>query len=173
MIGFSYFGVDRRAVLNFFNSFKTEQFVANYFSTILALRDHDQHSIRCFHSIYFILVFQSTLLFGLHVAPLPVWPRVLVFDVFDQSNNYPALFKLNISAILLMTAYMFHMLYVRIAHERSFALLYDYYVNGVTTFVNTPAVTLKKLVVGSLNFYQGMMLVTGTKFGRFCEINMH
>ena len=157
---FSYFAVNRRAVLNYFNPFKTEQLNVNYINTVQSLHNHDPYARKCLRSIYLVLLFQSIFQLYLYLFPFP-WHRLIFFDMFDESNNYPNLFKLNIAAIFLMCAYMFHMLYVCISSEKCFQLVNDYYMHDSKTFVRTPCWGIKKLAIAILNIYQLLPMVAG------------
>lgn len=156
----SYFSINRRAVHAFFNPCKNEQFLTNYINTVISLRDHDQYSLKCFRSIFFILLFQSILQLYLYLFPFQ-WHHLVFFDIFDQSNNYPNFAKLFLSSLELMCAYLIYMIYFKISVEDFFELFYDYYRNGATAFVTTPVLSLTKFVVNALNLYQILMLVAG------------
>lgn len=158
----SYLAIDGRAVLSFFNPVKTEQFMINYFDTVFAIHAHDQYSIKCMRSINFLLLFQSILQVYLFLCPFH-WHRSVFFDIFDQSNHYPSLLKLNMSAIFLMLAYMFHMLYFCISSRTCFKLLSEYYLHDSRAFVKTPPSALKKLILTILNAYQVITVMTGIR----------
>lgn len=163
-----YFAIDRRAVFAFFNPFKTEQFTANYMATVTSLRADDQHSTKCLRSIYFVLLFQSILQVYLYLFPFQ-WHRFALFDLANQSNSYPNSFRLSLTAVFLMSAYMFHMLYVRISPEACFKLVSDYYLYDNKKFVNTPPWVINKLVIMILSIYQVISMGTGMHLGAFLQ----
>lgn len=159
----SYFAINSRAVLNFFNPIKSKQFVTNYMLTTVSLRENEPHSVGCLRSVNLVLIFESIFQLYLYFCPSSSH-RLIFFDCLEQSNNFPDVLKCNLSAILLMTVHLFHVMYVRISSERGFELFYNYYVHGDKTFVHAPRWQLNKLVVFILNLYQVLPVACGRYF---------
>lgn len=153
------FAVNRKAVLSFFNFFKNDhQFIANYCNTIAKLGAKDQYSIKCFRTIYFLLISQAIFQVYLYLCPLQ-WQQSMVFNIFDQSNNYPNTLKLSTSTIFLMSAYLFYMLHFPIRSERCFELAREWYLNENQTFTKIPALKIKKIIVAILDGYQVFVII--------------
>lgn len=150
----SYFAINRRAVLNFFNPVKTEQFMANYLATAQSVHDHDEHSRKCLRSIYFVMITGALIQVLLFLFPAH-GHHPMLFDIFDESNHYPNWFKLNTAVLALMFAYMFYMLYDRTPSQRVFAFMSDSYLHDKDTFITASSSSkIKKLILIILIVYQ-------------------
>lgn len=155
----SYFAVNRKAVFNYFNPYKTEQFIENYVITAQSLRANDPYSIKCLRTIYLVLISQSIFQAYLYLFPFQ-WQHSMLFDLVHESNNFPSIFKLHLSAVFLMFAYIFHMLYVRVSAELVFKIAVDYYQDD-KSFITVPLSTIMRILLLALNAYQLIMLVNG------------
>lgn len=149
----SYFAINGRAVLRFFNPVRTEQFMANYIITARSVNEHDEYSTKCLHSIYFVMITAALIQILLFLFP-GHGLDLMLFNMVDESNDYPNLFKINTAAMALMFAYMYYMLYDRTPSESVFAFLSDSYLYDSHTFITTSTSEIKKLIINSLTFYQ-------------------